>query len=116
MWTDWFAVFASQDNLIQRARGKDLLHAAFPDCAAFELTHEDKLRQAISRARAMQTNLWVRGKEHVVIGEAKFDPELIDHCLAGARGRRSCGWSFSWNELDPLALTYEELCADYPGT
>ena len=65
----------------------------------------------------MQTNLWIRGKEHVVIGEAKFDPELIDHCLAGA-AREEELWLefFTRNELNPLALTYEELCADYPET
>ena len=96
---------------------RDLLHAAFPGLRCIQLTREDKLRQAISRARAMQTNLWIRGKEHVVIGEAKFDPELIDHCLAGA-AREEELWLefFTRNGLDPLALTYEELCADYPGT
>lgn len=96
---------------------RDLLRVAFPGLRCIQLTREDKLRQAISRARAMQTNLWIRGKEHVVIGEAKFDPELIDHCLAGA-AREEELWLefFTRNELNPLALTYEELCADYPET
>ena len=43
----------------------------------------------------MQTNLWVPGKEHNMIGEAKFDPELIDHVSPAPRGRRSCGRNFS---------------------
>lgn len=96
---------------------RELLHAAFPHLRCIQLTREDKLRQAISRARAMQTNLWVPGKEQNVIGEAKFDPELIDQCLACATRAEEL-WSefFTRNELDPLAITYEELCADYPGT
>ena len=43
---------------------RELLHAAFPRLRCIQPTREDKLRQAISTARAMQTNLWVPGKEH----------------------------------------------------
>ena len=96
---------------------RELLHAAFPGLRCIQLTREDKLRQAISTARAMQTNLWVPGKEHNVIGEATFDPELIEQCLASA-ARAEELWAdfFQRNDLDPLAITYEQLCADYPGT
>jgi LPS sulfotransferase NodH len=96
---------------------RELLHAAFPRLRCIQLTREDKLRQAISTVRAMQTNLWVPGKEQNVIGEAKFDPALIDQCLACAAQAEEL-WSgfFARNKLDPLAITYEELCADYPGT
>ena len=52
-----------------------------------------------------------------MIGEAKFDPQLIDECLAcAARAEELWAEFFARNELDPLAITYEELCADYPGT
>jgi LPS sulfotransferase NodH len=96
---------------------RKLLHTAFPGLRCIQLTREDKLRQAISRARAMQTNLWVPGKEHNVIAEATFDPELIEQCLASA-ARAEELWAdfFQRNDLDPLAITYEQLCADYPGT
>lgn len=95
----------------------ELLRAAFPRLRCIQLTREDKLRQAISRARAMQTNLWVAGKEESVIDEARFDPALIDQCLA-ATVRAEELWSefFARSDLDPLAITYEELCADYPDT
>lgn len=96
---------------------RELLQTAFPRLRCIQLTREDKLRQAISRARATQTNLWVPGKEHNIIGEAKFDPELIDECLTCvARAEELWAEFFTRNELNPLAITYEELCSDYPGT
>jgi LPS sulfotransferase NodH len=96
---------------------RELLRAAFPRLRCIQLTREDKLRQAISRARAMQTNLWVPGKEHNVTGEAEFDPGLIDDCLACAsRAEELWAQFFARNNIQPLAITYEELCSDYTGT
>jgi LPS sulfotransferase NodH len=96
---------------------RELLQAAFPRLRCIQLTREDKLRQAISRARAMQTNLWVPGKEHNVIGEPEFDCKLIEDCLACARQAEKL-WAefFTRNQLAPLAITYEELCSNYRGT
>lgn len=96
---------------------KALLQAAFPRLRCIQLTREDKLRQAISRARAMQTNLWVPGKEHNITGQAEFDPELISQCLASA-ARAEELWTdfFVRNHIHPLAITYEELCSDYADT
>ncbi len=96
---------------------RELLEAAFPRLRCIQLTRADKLRQAISFARAQQTNLWVPGKEQNMIGQPKFDPELIDQCLACAAQAEDL-WAqfFARNQLDPLAITYEDLCADYPGT
>jgi len=99
------------------ANERELLQAAFPRLRCIQLTREDKLTQAISRARATQTNLWVPGKEHNITGKAKFDPQLIDECLAcAARAEELWAEFFARNDLDPLAITYEELCSDYPGT
>ncbi len=96
---------------------RDLLQAAFPRLRCIQLTRADKLRQAISRARAKQTNLWVVGKEDGATGEAAFDPQLIDLCLANsARAEKLWSEFFARNQIDPLSITYEELCADYPGT
>jgi len=96
---------------------RELLETAFPRLRYIQLTREDKLRQAISTARAMQTNLWVPGKEHNITGEAKFDPALIDQCLfCVEQAERQWAKFFARNQLDPLAITYENLCNDYPGT
>ncbi|MEO6969382.1 MAG: Stf0 family sulfotransferase [Chthoniobacterales bacterium] len=96
---------------------RELLRAAFPRLRCVQLTRENKLRQAISRARAMQTNLWVPGKEHNVIGVPAFDPGLIDDCLVSAtRAEELWAEFFARNQLDPFAITYEELCSDYRRT
>ena len=94
----------------------DLLNRAFPRLRCIQLTRRDKLRQAISKARAMQTNLWVPGSG-TPAAELKFDPALIEHCLESARVAEET-WKqfFHSNGIEPLAITYEELCADYAGT
>ena len=52
-----------------------------------------------------------------MIGEPAFDPELIDDSLACAACAEQLWADFSIrNEIDPLAITHEELCSDYPAT
>lgn len=99
------------------AREIELLRAAFPRLRCIELTRQDKLRQAISKARAVQTNHWVIAKGKKAIAEPRFDLELIDQCLASAR-RAEEMWSdfFQRNEIVPLSITYEDLRHDYPRT
>lgn len=95
----------------------DLLRAAFPRLRCIQLTRQDKLRQAISKARAMQTDQWVGGGEETVAHEQVFDPQLIAHCLLSAtRSEEIWAEFFQRNEIEPLAITYEDLCADYPAT
>ncbi len=93
----------------------DLLGRVFPRLRCIQLTRRDKLRQAVSKARAIQTNLWVPGSDKPAT-EMKFDFALIEHCLESARVAEET-WKqfFHRNGIEPLALTYEELCADYPG-
>ena len=93
-----------------------LLRTAFPRLRCIQLTREDKLRQAISKARAMQTDLWVPDPEKNTLGEPRFDPELIAHCLLSAR-RSEEMWAdfFQRNEIEPLTITYEDLCSNYPA-
>ena len=95
----------------------ELLAKAFPRLRYIQLTREDKLRQAISKARAMQTEVWVADKEKRPLREPEFDAELIAHCLLSNR-RAEEMWSafFERNGIDPLAITYEELCRDYAAT
>lgn len=99
------------------ARERELLRAAFPRLRYVQLTREDKLRQAVSKARAMQTDLWVVAPEKGGAGELKFDPSLIRHCLrSSAQAEQTWAEFFTRNEITPLAITYENLCEDYEGT
>ena len=96
---------------------RDVLQCAFPRLRCIQLTREDKLRQAISKARASQTDHWVIRKEHESASDPVFDPDLIAHCLLSAQQSEE-KWKafFRCNEIEPLAITYEDLCADYPAT
>lgn len=94
-----------------------ILRRAFPGLKFIQLTRQDKLRQAISRARAMQTNIWVSAPNQNATGEAVFDPEFIQEChLSALRAEKLWRDFFQRNAIDPLAITYEDLCADYAGT
>lgn len=108
---------ASGEFAPQNAREIEILREAFPRLRCIHLTREDKLRQAISKARAMQTNLWLVGKEEVARGEPRFDPQLITHCLESAQNAEQ-RWAefFAANRIEPLAISYEELCRDHGGT
>ena len=99
------------------AREIELLRSAFPALRCIQLTRGDKLRQAISKARAMQTEIWVNGKDKLPRREPEFDRELIAHCLLSARMSEE-RWTafFKCNGIEPLPITYEDLCADYAAT
>ena len=94
----------------------DLLRSAFPRLQFIQLSRRDKLRQAISHARALQTDLWKIVEGRSPIAEAKFDPEQIAQCLESANVEEKI-WSdfFCRNKIEPFRLTYEELCHDYKG-
>ncbi len=95
----------------------EILRTAFPRLRCVELTRDDKLRQAVSKARAMQTDLWVVAPDKKRAGEEKFDAGLIRHCLDSSRNAEQT-WAefFERNTIEPLAITYENLCSDYAGT
>ena len=73
-------------------------------------------RRSPKRARCRPICGWLRGKR-TLPERQKFDPVLIDHCLFSAR-RAEETWSdfFQRNEIEPLSITYEDLCSDYPAT
>ena len=104
-------------KLTAEAREIKLLRTAFPRLRCVHLTRSDKLRQAVSKARAMQTDLWVVAPGKGGAGELKFDPSLIRHCLrSSAQAEQKWANFFVRNEIAPLAITYENLCEDYEGT
>ena len=100
-----------------RRREIETLRTAFPGLRCISLTRDDKLRQAVSRARAMQTNLWVIDGKKVATGQARFDGGLISDSLRCAEKAEEL-WAefYRRNQITPLAITYEDLCADYEAT
>ncbi|MFZ0497847.1 MAG: Stf0 family sulfotransferase, partial [Steroidobacteraceae bacterium] len=78
------------------------------------LDRRDKAAQAVSLARARQTQQWTSLGG---LGScAKYDAARIRRALMDLRGQRS-RWlaEFKTSEVTPLVLTYEDLLADMSG-
>ncbi len=70
-----------------RARETELLRAAFPRLRCIQLTREDKLRQAISKARAMQTDFGWASSTMPLAGSPSSTRS--DHVVSRSAAQRS---------------------------
>lgn len=94
-----------------------LLRNAFPRLRFVRILRRNKLRQALSTARALQTGLWKVQKGRTILREPQFDADLIEQSLREAE-RQEKIWDdfFQRNGVKPFLVEYEKLCADYEGT
>jgi len=104
--------FASADST-----DLEVLRSAFPLLQFIRIIRRDKLRQAISKARAMQTGLWKLANGKSADGEAHFDPDLITQCLREGEIERAA-WDRFFDNLPaaPLSIEYEQFSRDYERT
>jgi trehalose 2-sulfotransferase len=95
----------------------ELLERVFPRLKFICIQRQDKLRQAISKARAYQSGQWKIRENEEVDSNASFDPALIDRCLKEIQ-REEDAWSRFFNQTGAefFAIDYETLCCDYEGT
>jgi LPS sulfotransferase NodH len=75
----------------------------------------DKVRQAVSLWRAMQTQSW-RAENEPPAGEPQFSYAAIDHLVAQLEGQ-DAAWArfFAGASGAVLPLTYEDIAADLAG-
>jgi len=92
----------------------DMLRRAFPRLEFLQILRQNKMRQAISKARALQTGLWKVQEGKRPLAEPQFDPPLIARCLEDVRREENI-WSrfFKRIGIEPFRVEYEELCRDY---
>jgi len=104
--------FASPDST-----DLDVLRSAFPRLQFIRIIRRDKLRQAISKARAMQTGLWKLADGKNAVGEAHFDRDLIAQCLREGEIEEAA-WDRFFDNFPGALLTieYERLSRDYKRT
>jgi LPS sulfotransferase NodH len=104
--------FASADST-----DLEVLHSAFPRLQFIRIIRRDKLRQAISKARAMQTGVWKLADGKNAVGEAHFDQDLITQCLREGEIERVV-WDrfFESFPAAPLTIEYEQLSRYYERT
>ena len=104
--------FASADST-----DLNVLRSAFPRLQFIRIIRRDKLRQAISKARAMQTGLWKLADGKNAVSEAHFDRDLISQCLREGEIEQAAWDRFFDNfPAAPLMIEYEQLSRDYERT
>ena len=79
------------------------------------IEREDKIAQAVSLARSLQTGTWTAGSNKPR-PTVTYDRELISRCL-GSLETQKLGWArwFEANQINPHVITYEKLAADTAG-
>ena len=94
-----------------------LLRNAFPRLQFVHIVRRHKLQQALSKARATQTELWKVQQGKKAVREPQFDAQLIERCLTdGAQQEEVWESFFQRIGIDPFRVEYEKLCQDYEAT
>src|SRR3954471_5468141 len=90
----------------------ELLPRAFPDVHYVRITRQDKIRQAVSLWRAVQTQAWQDGGDSGPRAEPTFSFRAINY-LVRLLTAHDASWDAYFLGLghEPLTLTYEELAA-----
>jgi LPS sulfotransferase NodH len=80
------------------------------------VSRRDRVRQAVSLWKAIQTQAWAAG-DGGAAREACYSYPAIDHLRRRlAADDRSWIEFFDAHRIEPLALTYEQVAADLPGS
>ncbi len=95
------------------------LHAAFGDAVYIYLSRKDKISQAVSLAKAMQTGLWHLNSDGSELERTEslhpsgYDFGFLDACFREltANDRAWRDW-FQRERVDPVRTTYEALALD----
>ena len=97
-------IFGEQFDAVKSTRWAERL----PSLAFIHLERRDLLGQALSHARAVQTQQWV--SSHAAKAEATYDRDLINNALAlAAREQTRWRYYFARNGLPVLPLVYEDV-------
>lgn len=112
-----------RDNTLGAAEGDgrdfERFSALLPQPRFVLVTRRDKLKQAVSFVKSVQSGVWeYRGKE------VKIDPELLAFDYLAIRGalakfeHEEAAWKafFAANEIPHLHIVYEDFVKEYEGT
>lgn len=97
----------------------ELLAAVFPNLKYVHIFRRDKIRQAVSLVRAMQSDLWTSQQQDIRGPKAdlRFDPVAIQAMLRDLE-EAEAGWAslFKAAGVQPHVVVYEDLVAAYEET
>jgi LPS sulfotransferase NodH len=115
MWghLDDFTTFAHRLPAFNGLPLEDLLPAVFPKPRYVWVTRKDKVRQAVSLWKAIQTQSWRSGQEGGREREPVYHFEALHH-LRRMLERNDSAWGrwFEERGIRPLELSYERIAAD----
>jgi LPS sulfotransferase NodH len=116
-----FGVFVDRGRDIEHHRAlapAALASALLPNLRYVWLTRRDKLRQAISYSKALQTGVWnVAGPDVVDRPSLQYDRASITTLLqATGDDEAQIREYFSVNGINPLTIVYEEFVSRYEAT
>ena len=111
MWTHLLDLAARLDRPPDVALPSD----RFPNPSYVHVTRGDKVAQAVSLWRAVQTRAW-RADDAREEGDAVYHGGAIAHLVAELTEQDDAwrAW-FAANGIDPLTIAYEALADDAPG-
>jgi LPS sulfotransferase NodH len=103
-------------------RRRDILERQFPDPCYIWLRRDDRLRQAVSYTKSIQTKIWWDTDKAPSPYDAprpeflQFDRSLIEWSMAQLE-EADAAWGryFAANGIEPLVLTYEQLVENVEG-
>lgn len=76
------------------------------------INRRDKVAQAISMAKAMQTNAWI-SFDQVTGKNTRYDPDFIEQCRNEIEQQRLNWWRwFEASGVTPFVVTYEDMVAE----
>jgi LPS sulfotransferase NodH len=94
----------------------EVFHAVFPNLCVIHLTRRDRVRQAVSWARAAQDGVWVVSDDEPAspTGSAHYSAEFLDG-LMGLIVEGEQAWRDFYAELgvEPYDVVYEDLVDDH---
>lgn len=90
-----------------------ILESTFPHLHYIFVTREDKVRQAVSHSKALQTGQWTSRDVSPEGMRPEFDFDQIDGLLK-TTAADEVGWRAYFDEIEvqPLTINYEQLMAD----
>lgn len=115
MWAPSFNYFL--DRLRQVKGNKilarpELVSSVFPNVRYIWVTRRDKVRQAVSHLRAMQTGVWKveKGEKPAPVRQPYFDAQVIDYLIT-ANLMSEAAWQDYFAECGviPFTVVYEDL-------
>jgi trehalose 2-sulfotransferase len=113
MWgylDDFATLLRSIDESWARLRVRDVLRRAFPDLRFVRITRADKVRQAVSLWKAVQTQAWRAGHGGTPRAEPEYDARALRHLVHQLTDHeRSWEEWFQRTGERSLSVTYEDL-------